>query len=187
MKKTLIAATLLLTLTACAGTRAPADTAQSPSGNSNQAASQAAGETPAASAPTIQTVQAQVSSIDSSVEVHYRCTSPSGNQRVSAMYGIKDGTIVVAQLKIGEQVSPGLWRVVNDANGESQNSFYGEGLTWLTQKATPATLRRTLPIQLLQAKTLDANGTPTGPQDILLKDCSLAQQAATRNTRNRRR
>lgn len=178
MKNNLIAAGLLLTLTACAGTAAP----KSPGQTTPLAAVEPVPET---NVPRIEVVQ--VGSIDSSVEVKYRCASPGGSQNISAMYGIKDGTIVAAQLKINEQVSPGLWRVTNDANGDTQNSFYGSGLTWITEKATPATVRRTVPKQLLQAQSLDANGAPTGTQDILLKDCSVVQGAADNNRRTRRR
>lgn len=179
MKNTLIAAGLLLALTACATPSAP----QTQAPRQQETVAPAEPST-SSNEPKIEVVQ--VSSIDSSVEVKYRCASPNGRQNVSAMYGIKDGTIVAAQLKINEQVSPGLWRVTNDANGETQNSFYGSGLTWITEKATPANLRRATPLHLFQAKTVDVNGTPTGVQDILLKDCSVVQgSTGNRNTRRR--
>lgn len=183
MNKTLITVSLLLALTACAGT----DASKSPS----QTAVAATAAEPIAATNALRIEVIRVIAIDSSVEVKYRCDSPGGSQNVSALYGIKDGTIVAAELRINEQLSPSLWRVTNDANGETQNSFYDSGydtgLTWITERITPATVRRAAGKQLLQAKALDANGTPIGTQEILLKDCSVVQDVVKNNRRNRRR
>lgn len=179
MKNLLVSASALLVLAACAGTSQPR---QSGNDKSIEPVRQEA------AAPAIQVVQTD--SIDNTVEAFYRCESPAGNQAVSAMYGIKDGTLVVAQLKINDQVTPGLWRVANDAAGESQNSFYAEGITWITDKATPANVRQTAGKLLLQAQNLDANGTPVGQQNILLKNCTAENRTAGRQParqRNRRR
>lgn len=169
MKKVFIpAAVMVLALAGCASSSAP---------KSSTTQAQQGAATPApATTPAIQV--AQVDSIDKTVEVSYKCTSPNGEQKMSAMYGVKDGTLVVAQLKVNNQASPGLWRVLNDANGNSQNSFYGEGLTWITGKASPENVARVNANVLLQAQNLDSNGTPVGQQNVLLRDCAVEPAAA---------
>ncbi|MDO4693501.1 MAG: hypothetical protein Q4A62_02595 [Eikenella sp.] len=185
MKKVFIpAAVMVLSLAGCASSSAPK--------SSTPAQGQQGAATPVpATTPAIQV--AQVDSIDKTVEVSYKCTSPNGEQKMSAMYGVKDGTLVVAQLKVNNQASPGLWRVLNDANGNSQNSFYGEGLTWITGKASPNDVSRVNANVLLQAQSLDSNGTPVGQQNVLLRDCAVERTAAPARQRgqqqrnNRRR
>ena len=104
------------------------------------------------------------------------------------MYGIKSGTLVVAQLKINDKVSPGLWRVLNDSNGQQQNSYYGEGVIWVTGKATPANVATTNAIGLLQAQSLDNAGNPVNLSTVL-ENCQVSRQAAapTRGNRQQRR
>lgn len=52
--------------------------------------------------------------IDRTKEVAYTCQiavdGKTQNQNITAMYGIKDDQVVVAQLKIGETITPGMWR-----------------------------------------------------------------------------
>ena len=52
--------------------------------------------------------------IDRTQEVNYTCKiqidGKEQNQNISAMYGIKDERVVVAQLKINGVVTPGMWR-----------------------------------------------------------------------------
>ena len=54
------------------------------------------------------------SEIDGKKEVAYTCQVEINGkltpQKVTAMYGFKGNDIVVAQLKIGRQVTPGMWR-----------------------------------------------------------------------------
>lgn len=178
MNKFLIPAVAALILAGCASSDAPK--------RGTQQGGQQAGQT--AQQPTVPAIQvAQVDNIDKTVEVHYKCTGPEGEQKVSAMYGVKDDTLVVAQVKVNDQASPGMWRVLNDANGETQNSYYGEGITWITGKATPANVSRVNATTLLQAQSLDANGTPVGQHNVLLRDCSVERAAAParRNNQNR--
>ena len=162
MKNTLIAVAALLTLAACASDKTPSQ-------------QQSATAQAAAAGPTMQL--AQVDNIDGTVEVAYRCNSPEGQKNITAMYGMKDGTLVLAQMKINGQISPGLYRVLNDANGERQNSYYGEGITWITGKATPANARSINGNMLTQAQALDANGQPTGTQQVLLQACQVDRAA----------
>ncbi|AJE18818.1 hypothetical protein NELON_07885 [Neisseria elongata subsp. glycolytica ATCC 29315] len=123
-------------------------------------------------------MQAEVGSLDKRVEVAYVCDSQQGKRNVNAMYGIKDGETAVVQIKVGDQVTPGLWRVMNDTNGKKQNSYYGEGLTWITDKASPDTLTKANGKILMQASKLDG-GLPKGDQTILFKDCKV-DSAATK-------
>ncbi len=153
MNKMLIATAALLALAGCASQQTPATTANT-------------GSTAASSMQL-----AEVSSIDSSVEVVYTCDSNEGPKKVGAMYGVKDNTLVVAQIKIGDQLTPGLYRVLNDAQGERQNSYYGSGLTWTTGKATPANAKKVNGDMLTQASALDAMGAPVGTQTVLLRTC----------------
>ena len=153
MNKMLIATVALLALAGCASQQTPATTANT-------------GSTAASSMQL-----AEVSSIDSTVEVVYTCDSPEGPKKVGAMYGVKDNTLVVAQIKIGDQLTPGLYRVLNDAQGERQNSYYGSGLTWTTGKATPANAKKVNGDMLTQASALDAMGAPVGTQTVLLRTC----------------
>lgn len=52
-------------------------------------------------------------SIDSKKEAVYNCTAQGQNFKINAMYGIKNGKIVVAQLKVGDNISPGLFPVAD--------------------------------------------------------------------------
>ena len=153
MNKMLIATVALLALAGCASQQAPSN----------------ATNTGTAAASNMQL--ADVSSIDSTIEVTYTCDSPEGPKKVGAMYGVKDNTLVVAQIKIGDQLTPGLYRVLNDAQGERQNSYYGNGLTWTTGKATPANAKKVNGDMLTQASALDAMGAPVGTQTVLLRTC----------------
>ena len=108
MNKMLIATAALLALAGCASQQTPATTANT-------------GSTAASNMPP-----ADVSSIDSTRDVVYTCDSPEGPKKVGAMYGVKDNTLVVAQIKIGDQLTPGLYRVLNDAQGERQNSYLAQ-------------------------------------------------------------
>ncbi|WP_338809631.1 hypothetical protein V6667_04280 [Neisseria leonii] len=173
MKKLLISASAMLALAGCAANQAP----------------QAAETDVRAQAATTNSAPqlAAVDSIDSRIEVAYRCTTPQGVQPMSVMYGVKDGTLIVAQAKVNGELTPGLARVLNGVNSESQNSYYGNGLTWITDKATPADVTRVDGNMLTQAKELTVNGVPTGVQDILLKGCAVDTAATARLNRAAKR
>ena len=113
------AALAILALSACSSSKAPDAQPQTQQGQ--QVQQDGSGEAIAA----IGNIQvAQVDSIDKTVEVRYTCQAPNGQQQaVNAMYGIKSDTLVAAQLKINNQVSPGLWRVLNDSSGQQQKQL----------------------------------------------------------------
>ena len=178
------AAIAVLALSACYSSKAPEGNQQQT--QQGQQAQQGNGEATAA----IGKIQvAQVDSIDKTVEVHYTCQAGNGQQqKVSAMYGIKSDTLVVTQLKINDKVSPGLWRVLNDSNGQQQNSYYSNGVIWVTGKATPATVARTNAIGLLQAQSVDDAVNPVNLTTVL-ENCQVSRQAtpAHGNRQQRRR
>lgn len=177
------AALAILALSACSSSKAPEG--NQPQTQQGQQTQQGGDEATAA----IGKIQvAQVDSIDKTVEVRYTCQAPNGQQQaVNAMYGIKSDTLVAAQLKINNQVSPGLWRVLNDSNGQQQNSYYGNGVIWVTGKATPANVARVNASALLQAQSVDADGNPVNPTPVL-QNCTVSRQAAApaRGSRNAR-
>lgn len=180
------AAIAVLALSACSSSKAPeGNQPQTQQTQQGQQAQQGNGEATAA----IGKIQvAQVDSIDKTVEVHYTCQAGNGQQqKVSAMYGIKSDTLVVTQLKINDKVSPGLWRVLNDSNGQQQNSYYSNGVIWVTGKATPSNVTRTNAIALLQAQSVDDAGNPVNPVAVL-ENCRVTRQAApVRGNRPQRR
>ncbi|OAM27165.1 hypothetical protein A7P95_07185 [Eikenella longinqua] len=177
------AALAILALSACSSSKAP-EGGQPQTQQQGQQAQQG-GESTAA----IGNIQvAQVDGIDRTVEARYTCQAAGGQQQqVNAMYGIKDNTLVVAQLKINNQVSPGLWRVLNDSNGQQQNSYYGNGVIWVTGKATPANVTRVNAVALLQAQSVDNAGNPVNLTSVL-QNCTVSRQAAApaRGSRNAR-
>lgn len=177
------AAIAVLALSACSSSKAPEG--NQPQTQQGQQVQQGNGEATAA----IGKIQvAQVDSIDKTVEVHYTCQAGNGQQqKVSAMYGIKSDTLVVTQLKINDKVSPGLWRVLNDSNGQQQNSYYSNGVIWVTGKATPADVASTNAIGLLQAQSVDDAGNPLNLTTVL-ENCQVSRQAApARGNRQQRR
>lgn len=181
MKKVLLSSStiLMLALTGCASQSAP--TTNAPAANNHAAASETA-------AQTVEQVKVvQTDNIDSKVQVAYQCKANNNQtQKVEAMYGVKDNTLVVAQLKINDQVSPGLWRVVNDVNGDTQNSYFNNGVTWITDKATPANVTRTNGNMLMQTATREINGKQETVQNILLKYCTVDRAATNRLNRTHR-
>lgn len=56
----------------------------------------------------------ETNDIDRAVEVAYNCqiivNGKAQTQPITAMYGIKGNDVVVAQLKINDTVTPGMWR-----------------------------------------------------------------------------
>lgn len=160
-------------LAACGTTSAPRQTAQT--GGQQQAPV----EEVAVSADNGMQL-ARVDSIDGRVEVAYTCDSPNGKQKARVMYGVKDGTLVVAQTLVNNQPSPGLYRVLNDVNGDSQNSYFGEGITWTTDKATPANVTKVNGNMLTQAGTTTVNGKQMSVDNILLKSCVLDKAATAK-------
>lgn len=60
----------------------------------------------------VQPARASNNTLDDKIEVAYTCQG--GNKQavdLTAMYGIKDNEVIVAQVRVAGQTSPGMWRV----------------------------------------------------------------------------
>ena len=70
-------------------------------------------------------------SIDNKIEVAYSCTIDKKTVSMTVMYGIKGNDIIVAQVKVGGNISPGLFRVP-DANNllNIYQSATADGTMW---------------------------------------------------------
>lgn len=117
--------------------------------------------TPAIKAPATAT---QELSIDSKKEVAYNCTINGNSQKLTVMYGIKDGQITLAQVKVNQEISPGLFRV-QDGLVNRFVSAEKDGTMWTTMPATPATLASVDGGILSHSK----NGT----NEIIVEKCKL--------------
>ena len=80
-----------------------------------------------------------INQLDSTQEVAYNCTTNGTQQKMTAMYGIKNGEIVVAQVKVNGIISKGLWRLPSPLMNVFE-SREADGTIWTTLPATPATL-----------------------------------------------
>lgn len=161
--KTIVPAVLMMSVLAACGSfgkkdkpalAQPAAQASAPQGQSGQIREP-------------QTVR--VDSIDGRKEVAYRC-GDKGQQPISVMYGFKGNEVVAAQVKIGNHISPGLFRVVG--NNDS-NMFTGQGVTWVADKATAQNVDKVNGNMLTQETIQTVNGKPEQVSQILVKYCAL--------------
>ena len=160
--RTVLAAALL----AAAGSAFAADTDLVPT---NTPA--AAGQQQPARAAGSRAAAADNFTIDSRQEVAYQCRLDKETVKLTAMYGIKDGEIIVAQVKLSDQISPGLFRLPDNL----LNRFVSQGedgTMWTTLPATPATLHNT------DGGTLSfkRNGTNT----IIVDKCKIDKAATAK-------
>lgn len=107
-----------------------------------------------------------VNQLDSKKEITYNCINNGKPQKLNVMYGIKNGEIVVAQAKVNNVISKGLWRSPNTLMNvfESRES---DGTIWTTMPATPATLGS------VDGGKLSVN--KNGSNAIILEQCSLSK------------
>lgn len=74
--------------------------------------------------------------IDSKKEVAYTCNLDGHRVKINAMYGIKDGEVVVAQLKVDGNISPGLFRIEDPSRVLNRfMSASDDGTMWTTMPA----------------------------------------------------
>lgn len=114
--------------------------------------------------------------IDSKVEVAYICQG-GDNQSVplTAMYGIKNNEIIVAQVKLGGEISPGMWRVADVL----LNRFISQDETthstmWTTLPATPAN------ITTVDGGKLSFAEDENSPHTIIVENCKLDKAATAK-------
>ncbi|ASK26726.1 hypothetical protein [Neisseria chenwenguii] len=116
----------------------------------------------------------KVDSIDSTKEVAYKC----GNEPLNVMYGIKGGEVVAAQVKFRNQLSPGLFRVASNTNG--QNAFWGEGIAWIAEQANGANVDKVNGNMLTIRGTTTVNGKQQVVDQIAAKSCMLDKTATAK-------
>ncbi len=162
------AALLMAALTGCStfgGDKAKAETAAPAA----QAAAPAAAEQQAPAT-------VQVDSIDGRKEVAYKC-GDKGQNPLTVMYGFKDNQVVVAQVKYQEKLSPGLFRVIAD---NDQNAFTANGITWSTEKATPANVDKVNGKALTQQAVETVNGQQQLVSQVVTQSCKLDKAATAK-------
>lgn len=124
-----------------------------------------------------QAAAVQNNEIDSTQEIAYSCQS--GNKQkvaLTAMYGIKNNEVVVAQVKLGGQISPGMWRVREDT---LLNRFVSQEETarptmWTTMPATAAQLGE------VDGGKLSYAAGNNEAQTIIVENCKLDKAATAK-------
>lgn len=111
-------------------------------------------------------------SIDSKVEVAYSCViDQKHNQKMTVMYGIKNGEPIVAQAKINNVISTGMFRQADPL----LNRFVSEssdGTMWTTLPAKADQLRNT------QGGTLSFK--QNGKNTIIVEKCQVDKAATAK-------
>ncbi|WP_107879553.1 Sec-independent protein translocase family protein [Neisseria animaloris] len=118
----------------------------------------------------------RVDSIDAKKEVAYKCGN-KGQNPLTVMYGFKGGEVVVAQVKYQNKLSPGLFRVIGNNDG---NVFTANGITWSTGKADAANVDKVDGNMLTQEGVETVNGKPTQVSQIVTKYCVLDKAATAK-------
>lgn len=84
-----------------------------------------------------------IDSIDSKTEVAYTCNilvnQKIQDQKITAMYGIKDGEVVMAQLKINNEITPAMGRT---ADAFVNRFISKDGTMWTTLPAKADNIRQ---------------------------------------------
>ncbi len=120
-------------------------------------------------------------SIDSTREVAYTCNFLSLNDNkehpihITAMYGIKDNQVILAQLKIGKDITPGLFR----DDFPVMNRFVSidpevKTMAWTTMPATAEEITE------VNGGKLSVESKAGGQHDIMLDNCKLNRAATAK-------
>lgn len=111
-------------------------------------------------------------SIDSKVEVAYTCAMDKDKtQKINVMYGIKNGEPIVAQVKVNQEISPGLFRVADPL----LNRFVSEGKDGTMWTALPA---RADKLRSVDGGTLSIKQNNTNA--IVVEKCQLDKAATAK-------
>lgn len=126
------------------------------------------------------TARSTDNTIDRRVEVAYTCQG-GDNQTVplTAMYGIKENDVIVAQVKLGGQISPGMWRVADAL----LNRFISQDDTahttmWTTLPATADNLTQ------VNGGILSFAEDENSPHTIIVENCRLDKVATAKLNQN---
>ncbi|ULJ69611.1 hypothetical protein MIS45_01735 [Wielerella bovis] len=120
--------------------------------------------------------------IDRTKEVAYTCQiSVNGkvqNQNITAMYGIKGDQVVVAQLKIGEAITPGMWR----DSFPVMNRFVSqdESVKTTMWTASPADANN---VDKVDGGKFSVANTAGAAHSIVLENCKLDKTATAKLAR----
>ncbi|MDO4434648.1 MAG: hypothetical protein Q4B82_08745 [Alysiella sp.] len=121
-----------------------------------------------------QTDKVVVNDLDSTKKVAYSCSSDTDGKRkldLEVMYGMKEGEVVVSQVKIGNFISPGMWRVPDTL----LNRFAGKD-----EKSLP-TMWTTLPataddVDKVDGGKLSYSEEEGGVQTVIAEKCKLDKE-----------
>lgn len=125
---------------------------------------------------TTATVPTQVDALDSRQEVAYQCQGGDKQKiALTAMYGIKDNEVVVAQVRLAGVTSPGMWRVPDVLLNRFVSQDEGSRPTmWTAMPATPAQLRSVDGGKLSYAEGRD------NEQTVIVENCKLDKAATAK-------
>lgn len=142
---------------------------------------QAADKPTKATESSVAQVVAEVDKLDRTIEVAYNCKKGNETQPVTVMYGVHQGALVIAQLKLGDELTPNMKRVLFDPKGKSRNSYLGMGaggedIAWFTEKATPANVTSKNGLSLEQKISTVKNGKTTTRSSTLLSACKVDKE-----------
>lgn len=116
----------------------------------------------------------QVDSLDGRGEVHYQC-GEKGQEPLSAMYGFKDGQVVVAQVKYKGELTDGLWRVLDYPD---RNMFSDGKVVWSADLADAANVGKVDGNMLTIAGLVEVNGKQEVTDQVVTRYCKLKPEAA---------
>lgn len=119
----------------------------------------------------------EVTSLDSTKEVAYKCGAAKAKQPLTVMYGIKGGQVVAAQVKYQNKLSPNLFRVIG---ADDRNIFAGNGITWVADKANPANLDKVNGNMLTQEAIETVNGKQHQVSQIVTRFCVIDKAATAK-------
>lgn len=114
--------------------------------------------------------------IDGKTEVAYLCESGAKEKiALTAMYGFKNNDVVVAQIRLSGQISPGMWRVsdhlLNRFVGKDDNSLQ---TMWTTLPANAQTIRQ------VNGGTLSYFDEQRKEHVVIVENCKLNHSATAK-------
>lgn len=143
-----------------------------------QAASETAAPAASAAAPQEAAPRANVQ-LTGKKEAAYTCQGGNKQKvKLTAMYGLQGKDVVVAQVKINGQISPGMWRVEDAAANRfvSQDETARETM-WTTKPADAANVTR------VDGGSLSYAAENGGTHTLIVENCKLDKAATARLNR----
>lgn len=119
----------------------------------------------------------EVTSLDSTKEVAYKCGPAKAKQPLTVMYGIKGKEVVAAQVKYQNKLSPHLFRAVGN---DDKNIFAGNGITWTADKANASNVDKVNGGILTQEAIETVNGKQQQVSQIVTRFCVIDKAATAK-------